>query len=97
MQLMREFTANKSKQNQMNPSKKACISLDSLGGIGAFQGVTTNPNKKISRPRSRSYAGCTERASSPSFASNRHQHDPAREKLVSHYSTFCNTIATGNG
>jgi hypothetical protein len=24
--------------------------LDSLGGIGAFQGVTANPNKKISRP-----------------------------------------------
>jgi hypothetical protein len=46
MQLMREFPANKSKQNQINPSKKACISLDSLGRIGAFQGVTANPNKK---------------------------------------------------
>jgi hypothetical protein len=50
MQLTREFPANKSKQNQIHPSKKACISLDSLGRIGAFQGATANPNKKISRP-----------------------------------------------
>jgi hypothetical protein len=51
MQPERELDANKSKENQINPSKKACISLDSLGRIGAFQGVTTNPNKKIPRPR----------------------------------------------
>jgi hypothetical protein len=50
MQLMGEFPANKSKEKQINPSEKTCIALDSLGRIGAFQGVTTNPNKKISRP-----------------------------------------------
>jgi hypothetical protein len=40
--------ANKSKEIQGNPSKKACISLDFFGGIGTFQWVTTNPNKKKS-------------------------------------------------
>src|SRR4029077_18302335 len=40
-------TPNKAKQNQINPSKKAWISLDSFGRIGTFQWVTTNPNKKI--------------------------------------------------
>jgi hypothetical protein len=38
---------NKSKRNQGNPNKKAWISLDSFGRIGAFQWVTANPNKKI--------------------------------------------------
>ena len=41
------FHANKTKEIQGNPSKKACISLDSFGGIGTFQWVTANPNKKI--------------------------------------------------
>jgi hypothetical protein len=41
------LNANKSKEIQGNPSKKACISLDSFGGIGTFQWVTANPNKKI--------------------------------------------------
>jgi hypothetical protein len=36
-----------SKPNQTNPNKKACISLDSFGRIGAFQWVTANPNKKF--------------------------------------------------
>jgi hypothetical protein len=40
-------TPNQCKQNQGNPSKKACISLDSLGGIWTFQWVTANPNEKI--------------------------------------------------
>jgi hypothetical protein len=40
-------TPNKRKVNQGNPSKKACISLDSLGRIGGYQWVTANPNKKI--------------------------------------------------
>src|ERR1700722_1706219 len=31
----------------MNPSKKACIPLDSFGRFGTFQWVTANPNKKI--------------------------------------------------
>jgi hypothetical protein len=39
--------ANKTKEIQGNPSKKACISLDSFGGIETFQWVTANPNKKI--------------------------------------------------
>ena len=38
---------NESKQNQINPRKKAWFSLDSLGRFGAFQWVTANPNKKI--------------------------------------------------
>jgi hypothetical protein len=37
----------KSKEIQRNPRKKAWISLDFFGGIGAFQWVTANPNKKI--------------------------------------------------
>jgi hypothetical protein len=37
----------KTKGIQGNPRKKAWISLDSFGRIGAFQRVTTNPNKKI--------------------------------------------------
>jgi hypothetical protein len=41
MKSMRE-----SKENQTNPRKKAWISLDSFGRIGAFQWVTANPNKK---------------------------------------------------
>ena len=36
---------NKCKKNQGNPRKKAWISLDSFGRIGAFQWVTANPNK----------------------------------------------------
>src|SRR5260370_387015 len=35
-----KVNANKSKEIQGNPSKKACISLDSFGGIGTFQWVT---------------------------------------------------------
>jgi hypothetical protein len=42
-----ELSANKTKESQTNPSKKAWISLDSFGQYGAFQRVTTNPNKKI--------------------------------------------------
>jgi hypothetical protein len=38
---------NSSKQNQIKPSKKAWISLDSFGRIGTYQWVTANPNKKI--------------------------------------------------
>jgi hypothetical protein len=44
-------TPNKCKEKQGNPSKKACISLDSFGGIVTFQWVTANPNKKICSPR----------------------------------------------
>jgi hypothetical protein len=42
-----ELPANKTKECQINPSKKAWISLDSFGQYGAFQRVATNPNKKI--------------------------------------------------
>jgi len=38
---------NESKQNQINPRKKAWFSLDSFGRIQTFQRVTENPNKKI--------------------------------------------------
>jgi hypothetical protein len=38
------------KEKQEKPRKNPCISLDSLGRIGAFQRVTANPNKKILRP-----------------------------------------------
>jgi hypothetical protein len=38
---------NKSKKMQENPREKAWISLDSFGRIWTYQGVTTNPNKKI--------------------------------------------------
>jgi hypothetical protein len=31
------LSPNKCKQNQINPNKKAWISLDSFGRIGAFQ------------------------------------------------------------
>jgi hypothetical protein len=41
-----ESPANKSKENQIKPRKKAWISLDSFGRIGAFQWVAANPNKK---------------------------------------------------
>jgi hypothetical protein len=40
------MSIQKSKEKQANPNKKAWISLDSFGGIGAFQRVTANPNKK---------------------------------------------------
>jgi hypothetical protein len=53
MQPTRELSPNKSKKNQMNPRKIACISLDSFGRFGAFQRVTANPNKKIFRRRVR--------------------------------------------
>ena len=43
-----KVNANKTKEIQGNPSKKACISLDSFGGIRTFQWVTANPNKKSS-------------------------------------------------
>ena len=49
LQPAREYRANKSKENQINPRKKAWISLDSFGRFGTFQCVTGNPNKKISR------------------------------------------------
>jgi hypothetical protein len=39
---------NKSKENQIKPRKKACFSLDSLGGIVPFQWVTANPRKNFS-------------------------------------------------
>jgi hypothetical protein len=42
-----ESCANKSKENQIKPRKKAWISLDSFGRFVAFQWVTENPNKKI--------------------------------------------------
>jgi hypothetical protein len=32
---------------QIKLRKKACISLDLFGGIGTFQWVTANPNKKF--------------------------------------------------
>jgi hypothetical protein len=38
---------NQSKQNQINPRKKAWFSLDFFGRIQTFQRVTANPNKKI--------------------------------------------------
>jgi hypothetical protein len=38
---------DKRKQIQINPRKKACISLNSFGPIEAFQWVTANPNEKI--------------------------------------------------
>jgi hypothetical protein len=41
---------NKSKTIQGNPNKKAWISLDSFGRIGAFQWVTAIPNKKNLSP-----------------------------------------------
>src|SRR5580704_2338162 len=40
----------KSKLIQINPRKIAWISLDFFGGIGPFQWVTANPNKKNSSP-----------------------------------------------
>jgi hypothetical protein len=43
----RQVHPRKSKQIQINPRKIAWISLDFFGGIGAFQWVTANPNKKI--------------------------------------------------
>jgi hypothetical protein len=39
---------NKSKQNQIDPDKKAWICLVLFVRIGTFQWVTANPNKKIS-------------------------------------------------
>jgi hypothetical protein len=39
-----ELRVRKSKKK---PRKNACIVLDSLGRIGAFQRVAANPNKKI--------------------------------------------------
>jgi hypothetical protein len=44
MQPESEFRARRSKEIQ---GKKACISLDSFGGIGAFQRVMSETNKKI--------------------------------------------------
>src|SRR5271168_3361494 len=69
---------NSSKQNQIKPSKKAWISLDSFGRIGTFQWVTANPNKKIFSPvtlcpkchkRSFSFAGLEPRACSTARSS----------------------------
>jgi hypothetical protein len=37
----------KTKKIQGKPNKKAWIFLDSFGGIGTFQMVTWNPNKKV--------------------------------------------------
>jgi hypothetical protein len=42
-----QIRPRKSKLIQINPRKIAWISLDFFGGIGAFQWVTANPNKKI--------------------------------------------------
>jgi hypothetical protein len=53
MQPTREFPPNKSKKNQINPRKLACIALDSFGRFEAFQRVTANSNKKIPRRRVR--------------------------------------------
>jgi hypothetical protein len=47
IQLTGEFRPRKSKLNQGKPRKNAWISSDSFVRIGAFQGVTANPNKKI--------------------------------------------------
>jgi hypothetical protein len=44
------FPSNKTKEIQGKPRKKAWISLDSLGRIGAFQVVTANPNEKVPFP-----------------------------------------------
>jgi hypothetical protein len=56
LQPARELAPNKSKEMQVKPRKKACISLFFLGGIGRFQWVTGEKIKKIlsplcSRPR----------------------------------------------
>jgi hypothetical protein len=54
IQPARELAPNKSKQTQVKPRKKACISLFFLGGIGPFQRVAGEKNKKNSlRLRSR--------------------------------------------
>src|SRR5580700_5331195 len=45
-----QIRPRKSKLIQINPRKIAWISLDLFGGIGAFQWVTANPNKKNSSP-----------------------------------------------
>jgi hypothetical protein len=42
----RELAPNKTKQIQIKPRKKAWISLDSFGRIGAFQWVTGEKNRK---------------------------------------------------
>jgi hypothetical protein len=47
IQLTGEFRPRKSKQNQIKPRKNAWICLVLFVRIGAFQGVTANPNKKI--------------------------------------------------
>jgi hypothetical protein len=39
--------SSKTKQNLIKKRKSPWISLDSFGGIGIFQRVTANPNKKI--------------------------------------------------
>jgi hypothetical protein len=39
---------NKTKKNQIRPSKKAWICLVLFVRIGIFQWVTANPNKKFS-------------------------------------------------
>jgi hypothetical protein len=43
-----ELAPNKSKEMQVKPRKKACISLLFLGGIGRFQWVTGEKIKKFS-------------------------------------------------
>jgi hypothetical protein len=47
IQRTRELAPNKSKEMQVKPRKKAWISLFFLGGIGPFQWVTGEKNKKI--------------------------------------------------
>jgi hypothetical protein len=57
IQPARELAPNKSKQMQVKPRKKAWISLFFLGGIGTFQWVTAEKNKKTSSAQSR-VSGC---------------------------------------
>jgi hypothetical protein len=68
VQPARELAANKTKQNQIEPSKKAWISLVFFGGIGAFQRVTGEKNKKILSVTAR-VEGCAQNVSNPIFPS----------------------------
>jgi hypothetical protein len=63
MQPAGEFPARKCKEIEGNPRKKACISLDSFGGIDTFQRVTAKTIKKIPLKRN-----CTRKKLSPSLA-----------------------------
>src|ERR1700733_2090592 len=86
LQPAREYRANKSKENQINPRKKAWISLDSFGRFGTFQCFTGNRNKKISRALNSRLRLCEKRVQRHSlFLLTRRRHarrclDPAAGK-----------------